>query len=375
MAVHEYPYQNISLKSIKGEKWKDIPGLENYFMVSNFGRVKRLEYEMTYHNGAIYIKPEKIIKPMIVRQKNKLKNDFTKFLVNRVMLDGIRHNLTLSRIVYYCFVAPFNLNNHKTIILCKDRDGLNIYPENLIKSTLSDKAKRIVERGRMESPFKNLSPENKEKQRSAIVKKVSKEVSQYSLKGKMIKTYSSTAAAERATGIFATSIGQRASGKGISAGGYVWRWGKEKSVDVESFKKDRKAKHKILFGQKVTQYDFDGNKIARFASLQDAQAASGAHVNAIGLVLKGVYKSAKGFFWKSGYGKDKIDLSNYKWGRQSMAITQSKKVKQLTSDGNLIKIHPSIKEAALSIEVTSSDIIDVCKGRKKSSGGYQWEYA
>ncbi|HUZ60670.1 MAG TPA: NUMOD4 domain-containing protein, partial [Hanamia sp.] len=85
MAVHEYPYQNTSLKSINGEKWKDILGLEGYFMVSNFGRVKRLEYEMTYRNGAIYIKPEKIIKPMIIRQKNKLKNDFTQFLVNRVM--------------------------------------------------------------------------------------------------------------------------------------------------------------------------------------------------------------------------------------------------------------------------------------------------
>jgi hypothetical protein len=60
---------------------------------------------------------------------------------------------------------------------------------------------------------------------------------------------------------------------------------------------------------------FNGNKIAQFSSLQDAEAASGANVNAIRLVLKGIYKSAKGYFWKSGYGEDKIDLSNYKWGR------------------------------------------------------------
>jgi NUMOD4 motif len=87
MSVFEYPHQNHSLKNIKGEKWKEIPGFEGYFMVSNFGRVKRLEYEMQYKNGAIYIKPEKIIKPGIVGKINKLKNhcrptkiDFSHFI-------------------------------------------------------------------------------------------------------------------------------------------------------------------------------------------------------------------------------------------------------------------------------------------------------
>lgn len=372
--MKKYPYQNLDLKNIKGEHWKDIPGLEMYFMVSNFGRVKRLEYEMEYCNGAIYVKPEKIIKPSIVLQKNRLMNDVNQFLVNRVILQGTRYDLTLSRIVYYCFVEPFNLQDRETVILCKDTNGLNICPGNLEKSTLSGKSRRIFERGRTESPFKNLSPENKKKQRSAIVEKISKQVSQYSLNGNKIKTYPSMAAAGKATGVHATSIGQRASGKGLSAGGYVWRWGNEKVVDIENFEKEKKFRHRIRYGQKVTQYDFDGNKIVSFASLQDAQAASGAHVNAIRLVLKGVYKSAKGYFWMGGYGPDKIDLSNYKWGRQSMAITQSKKIRQLTPDGKLIKIYTSIKEAAFSISVTSISIVDVCKGRKETSGGYRWEY-
>jgi hypothetical protein len=375
MAVYEYPHQNLSLRNIKGEKWKDVPGLEGYFMVSNFGRIKRLEYEMEYKNGASYIKPEMIIKPSIVKAKNKLKNDFTKCLVNRVTLAGIKYNFSLSRIVYYCFTKHFNLDDKKTVILCKDCDGLNIYPKNLIKSTLSDKAKRIVVRGRMESTFKNLSKEYKEKQRAAILKTISKKVSQYSLNGRKLKTYASAAEAERATGIFATSIGQRASGKGISCGGYVWRWGNEKIVDIESIRNEQKIRHRDTYGQKVTQYDFAGNKIAQFVSLQDAEAASGANTNAIRLVLKGVYKSAKGYFWKKGYGMDKIDLSDYKWGRQSMAATQSKKVCQLSLKGKLLKIYPSIKEAAKTLNVTSSVIIETCKGRQKTCCGFKWEYA
>jgi len=70
MSVQKYPYQNLSLKSIKGERWKDIPGLEDYFMVSNFGRVKRLEFEMQHDNGVTYRRAEKIIKPNHVKQKN-----------------------------------------------------------------------------------------------------------------------------------------------------------------------------------------------------------------------------------------------------------------------------------------------------------------
>src|SRR5690606_30368815 len=102
-------------------------------------------------------------------------------------------------------------------------------------------------------------------------------------------------------------------------------------------------------GQKVTRYALGGNRIAHYPSLQEAEAASGAHINAIRLVLNGTYKSAKGFFWKKGYGKEKIDLSGYSWGRQSMAITQSKQVKQLSLSGELIKIHQSVKEAAFSV--------------------------
>jgi hypothetical protein len=375
IAKKKYPFQNVDLEDIKGERWEDIPGSGGYFMVSDFGRLKRLQYEMQYKNGAIYVKPEKIIKPTIIKSKNEFKNDYNYFLTNSFTLDGKKHSIMLSRMVYHCFVEPFNLDDKKIIILNKDHDGLNVVPENLIKATFSDRAARVVARGRMESSFKNLSKENKENQRAAIIKKVSKQVSQYSLQGKKIKTYSSVAAAARATGILAASIAPNASGKGLTAGGYVWRWGKEKIVDVESRKEKNKNLHRLKYGQKVTQYDFEGNKIACFPSLQDAEAATGAHPNAIRLILKGMYKSVKGYFWQKGYGKDKIDLSNYQWGKQSMAAKQSKKVKQFSLEGKLINTFPSITQAALSVNIPPSFIVGVCKGRQKTSAGYKWEYA
>ncbi|MBK8787018.1 MAG: hypothetical protein IPN43_11135 [Chitinophagaceae bacterium] len=58
--MKKYSYQNLEIKNMKGEKWKFIPGAELYFKVSNYGRIKRLEYELSYSDGRLYIKPEKL---------------------------------------------------------------------------------------------------------------------------------------------------------------------------------------------------------------------------------------------------------------------------------------------------------------------------
>lgn len=362
----EYPYQNLLLKNIEREEWRDIPRLEGYFMVSLFGRIKRLEYEMIYRNGAVYIKPEKIIKPTVVVQDNRFKKDTTRFLTVRVTFNGKRHSFMPARLVYYCFIASFDLKDHKVVILSKDCDPLNIHPGNLIKADLTGKAKRIVERERMVSHFKHLTDVDKQKQRNAIVKKISKTVSQYSVDGKLIRTYPSVAQAQRETGIFATSIAQRASGKALTAGGFIWRWGTQARVtDLRALKKEHSIVHRKKYGQKVTQYDLEGNRIACYLSLQDAEAASGANINAIRLVLKGVYKSSKGFFWKRGYGKEKINLSRHLWGKQSMAIVRSKKVKQLSLSGELIKIHSSVREAAHFVGSGLSVISATCRGKMR----------
>jgi NUMOD1 domain len=227
----------------------------------------------------------------------------------------------------------------------------------------------------MESPLKKMSKAQKQKQRDAIVQVISKQVTQYTKEGKKIRTFSSAAAAERSTGVHATSIGAIANGKKTTAGGFVWRWGKEKRTDIKALKAQRKKEHRIKYGQKVTQYDFDGNKIACYPSLQDAEAATTANGNAIRLVLKGAYKSAKGFFWKKGYGKDKIDLSAYKWGRASITATQSKKVKQFAPDGKYMQTFDSVKAASAAVNTSPPTLVACCKGRQKTCAGYKWEYA
>ena len=44
----EYPYQNLSLKDMKGEEWKNIPGFEDEYQLSNYGRLKSQDRWVNY---------------------------------------------------------------------------------------------------------------------------------------------------------------------------------------------------------------------------------------------------------------------------------------------------------------------------------------
>jgi hypothetical protein len=170
------------------------------------------------------LKEEKIIKPGIIKNFNKFKKDYAHFIINRVIFNKRRHYFTIARIVYYSFVESFNYSDSGIAIICRDGNNYNIRPSNLQKVTISQKQRRTVKRKRFRSPYSNLSDQLKKKQRAAIIKSVSKPVTQYTKEGKKIKTYSSMAAAQRATGIHASSIGSQAAGIGKTAGGFIWRW-------------------------------------------------------------------------------------------------------------------------------------------------------
>lgn len=354
--------------------WEDIPGLDGYFLISSFGRIKRQLHEVKYRNGALYIKPEKIIKPQIIRQPNRFKKDYTYFLTGRVTLSGRRYNITIARMVYHCFIEPFDLEDQDIVIICRNGDNFHIHPSNLEMATKSQKQQRMVARKRFKSPFLDMTEQDRIEQRKAILKTVSKQVTQYSMTGRKIKTFPSAAEAERATGVFATSIWKVASGGDISAGGFIWRWNKDPRMDVKALRQKKRNAYIKKYGQKVTQYDLTGNRIAHYPCVRDAAEATGVQVNSINKILKGEYKSSKGFFWKKGYGRQRIDLSTYKWGKQSMAATQSKPVKQYSLDGKYIQIFSSIKVAAQRVGLHPSSVIGALQGRQRTCGGFKWKY-
>ncbi|SEM93967.1 NUMOD1 domain-containing protein [bacterium A37T11] len=228
MATKTYPYQNLSLKSMPGERWRPIYGLEEYFMVSNFGRVKRLEYVAIYDNGAVYPKPEKIIKPEIRQHHNHYKDDYSGYLAVRVGLEKSIYNFTIARLVYWVFKEDFDYYDYTKVIFYRDGDSFNIRPSNLYEATISQKQKRIKDLRRSPNPFHKLNSEEVKLRHWNMLKHHLKPIVQYSLDGKKIKTYNSIVEAHRATGANATGISRTAKGYHHSCGGFIWKYGEKK---------------------------------------------------------------------------------------------------------------------------------------------------
>jgi hypothetical protein len=68
-----------------------------------------------------------------------------------------------------------------------------------------------------------------------------------------------------------------------------------------------------------------------------------------------------------------IGKSNMK-GRFGKNNPTSIEVRQLDLEGNLIKIHTGISEAARAVKGSASHITKVCKGKLKKHKNYRWEY-
>lgn len=140
--IHSPPaLLNLSLQSMQGERWKDIPGYEGLYEISNLGRIKTLP-RITEGRIKAWV-PEKIKQLTLVRNSDKTGNlngySVIATLSNR---EGKKKNISLSRLVYYCFVSNFDLTNPIQRVYCKDGDNLNFHYKNLVLRHASSSFKK-----------------------------------------------------------------------------------------------------------------------------------------------------------------------------------------------------------------------------------------
>ena len=101
-------YKNTVDWELEGEIWKDIIGYENYYQISNFGRVRSLERNIVCKNGMF-----KPIKKRIICQSLDGKGHYLQTLLSR---DNIRKQHLTHRLVGMNFLEnPLNKPqiNHK----------------------------------------------------------------------------------------------------------------------------------------------------------------------------------------------------------------------------------------------------------------------
>ena len=125
----------------------------------------------------------------------------------------------------------------------------------------------------------------------------------------------------------------------------------------------------------VYQYDLNGNFLAEFPSMMEAERNTGIDNSAICACCKGIHNYTKDFIWSYEKHK-KIDKVDPKQMRYNLITKkQEKKVYQYDLSGVFIKEYKSLSEASRITNINFKDISACClKQRRKQAGGYIWSY-
>lgn len=174
---------------MKSEIWKDIPGYEGYYQISNFGRVKSLTRRFTRSDGKEVTFKERLLKPGINQTGYKYVN---------LSKGGRAYCARVHRLVAQSFVPNpkrFPCINHK------DENKLNNNSDNLEWCSFQY----------------NLTYNNKQMCRATPVL-------QFTKNGEFVKAHVSQAEAERSMGCGRLNISACCSGRIKSCAGYVWKY-------------------------------------------------------------------------------------------------------------------------------------------------------
>ena len=129
----------------------------------------------------------------------------------------------------------------------------------------------------------------------------------------------------------------------------------------------------------VNCYDLHGNYISTYQSSCEAYEKTGApqpHILKCCKRYSG-FKSCHGYQWRfiddcNDIGEYEINKEKYKTRKNNIP---TKSVNCYTKDMLFVKNYKSITEANNELNISNGKITDVCKGRRKTAGGYIWRYA
>lgn len=264
-----------------------------------------MERDIYDSQGGWYILPAKIRLAQINHSPNKFTHDNTQRLQVTLQLQNKKSSFMVHRMVHYCFVQPFDLDNPDLNVVSRDGNGLNIRPDKLLLATVQERCERTYKAGRLPSPGE-INPINIKKGVKASTAVTSKKVSKYDLPGKLIETYISIQDAARRIGMSHDGIQRVANNPNLKPNRAYWRFGDAPFIEIEKARQKWHAHHKMAVGKKVTKYDLQGNPIECYAALSEAAVANGVSHKSITNCTKGITRQAGGFQWKLGHHRKKL---------------------------------------------------------------------
>ena len=193
------------------------------------------------------------------------------------------------------------------------------------------------------------------------------EVLQIDKCGNIIREYSCMQEVDNVPEFDGSNVTRCCNGEYNFSYGYMWMFKKDYSKEkVERIVKGMRRKN---YKQGVRQYDLDGNFIKEFQSIMDAERETSISNVNISATCKGKrgQMQAGGYMWKySGEGADKIEPY------EKIKFKPVSKIDPLTNI--VLETFNSVLEASQKLGISERGIYRVCKGDRKTTGGYKWAY-
>lgn len=196
-----------------------------------------------------------------------------------------------------------------------------------------------------------------------------KPILQYSLEGQYIQTFDSALQAAYAVNLHDNTI-RRACRQQVPAGQYQWRY-----FSADYPLQIPPMKHNLYKNkQKIKQYNLKGELINCFNSINEASKNTGISTGSISRAchIEGVSK-AGGFQWRFEESED-IPINIEKPKKEPKIYKTQLPTIQYSKEYDFIKEWDTIKEAAETLNIRSSSIINVCENKQNTTGGYYWRY-
>lgn len=217
----KYPYLNKELKSIKGERWRDIPGFEGFYKASNMGRVKSIDRTIPHPRLKEQFVAGRILSQSVATNRNIKTGEPMIDLRVSLSLEGRQYYFNTRRIIYSTFVKDIDYEKDGMYVINKDGDGYNNSVKNLKLVTKSEKSLRVFKRDRVDSYLKTA---DRSQWKNFGGHSRRKPVKQYTRKGKLLARYESISEASRKTGCGEKEIILVARGVHHHTKGFKWKY-------------------------------------------------------------------------------------------------------------------------------------------------------
>jgi hypothetical protein len=254
-------------------------------------------YKHTFPNGKVYIgitgrTPER----RWDKGRGYSHNNYMNNAIAKYGWDNVKHDILVDNLTK----EEAEEKEIELISTYKSNDlqhGYNIANGGNCAGTMSESTKRKIAEGRMgkDNPmFGKYGSDNPH----------SIKINQYDMNGVYIKTWDSSADAERELGIPKTKIIACCRNKRKSAQGYQWKYFNGDIRNINSYVGYHPfGSSNSMYGKpshlrkKVIQKDLEGNVIAIYDSLKEADKQTGVSFKSISSCCNGKRKTSHGYIW------------------------------------------------------------------------------